>query len=319
MPAPVPANLPLRFAIPTPFPVGDVNAYYLPGRVPTLVDTGPRMPEAEAALRQALIDRPVGAVVVTHQHVDHAGLAPWLQRERGARVHVHSVEAPGLERWTIDAAAREADYEAGLLAAGVPPPERERMRYGGRKYDHWGEALRPDHQFRGGETLLLGDDEWKVVDAPGHTAGSFLLHAEGRGQTFSGDTLLEHITPNAVSVRASERGALIDYLATLKRLRERDWGLVLPGHGNPFTGARAVIDKGLLHAQRRQDRILRTIGATETTAWDLVGRLFPRLPHNEIFLAVSEILGHLEVLRKDSRLRVRRDAGTDHYRLNGQG
>lgn len=298
--------------------MGDVNAYYLPGRVPALVDTGPLTPEAESALWKGLGTWPVAAVVVTHQHVDHVGLAHRLQQVHHARIHVHLNEASALERWVEDQPLRERDYDAGLLAAGVPEDERERMRYGGRKYDHWCEPVRADATFSGGDWLELGDHRWEVVDAPGHTNGSFLLHNPDLGLTFSGDTLLEHITPNAVSVRESERGALVTYLETLRRIREREWGVVHPGHGRTFTQARAVIDRGLRHAERRQARILRLLDDQEVTSWQLVAKLFPRIPHNELFLAISEVLGHVEVLRRNGRLRVERRGGTDYCRADEQ-
>ncbi len=299
--------------IPTPFPVGAVNAYRLPGRRPALVDAGPRTSEAAAALLALLETNPVEVLVVTHDHVDHAGLARTLQRDHGVRVLVHRTEASPLRRWTTDAAAREADYEAGLRAAGVPSEQRERMRYGGRKYDAWGDAVEADETFAGGDRLLLGDSQFDVVDAPGHTAGSFLL-TDG-ADTFSGDTLLEHITPNAVSVRASERGALVDYVATLGRLHQRDWGTVHPGHGRPFQDAQDVIRKGLLHARRRQERVLRELRQGPSTAFEMVARLFPRLPKGELFLAVSEALGHLEYLRHDGRVRARSSLDVDRYEL----
>ncbi|MDR7561019.1 MAG: MBL fold metallo-hydrolase, partial [Armatimonadota bacterium] len=37
-----------RIELPTPFPVGPVNAYLLAGEPLTLVDAGPRTPQAQA-------------------------------------------------------------------------------------------------------------------------------------------------------------------------------------------------------------------------------------------------------------------------------
>jgi glyoxylase-like metal-dependent hydrolase (beta-lactamase superfamily II) len=288
-----------------------VNAYRIEGDRPVLVDAGPRTREAEEALRHHLSKEPVEILIVTHEHVDHAGLSRRLQEE-GVEVWLHKVAAEPLERWNEDAALREADYEAGLVAAAVPGHLVERMRYGGRKYDHWSEPVVADRTFSGGDRMELGGRTWTVTDAPGHTQGSFLL-SDGEF-TFSGDTLLERITPNAVSVRDSERRGLVSYLATLGGLLRSDWGLVLPGHGAPFRDAGTVIAKALRHAELRQARVLRELGPSGSTAWEAVERLFPNLPENQTFLAVSEILGHLEVLRTTGRVDIRRRDGTDHYR-----
>lgn len=310
---------PTRFAIPTPLPVGPVNAYYLPGKRPALVDAGPRDAAARRALEKSLADLPIDHVVVTHQHADHFGLVGWVQREKGAEVLVHAADADALRHWTTDAQRRERDYVEGYRSAGVPEAERERMRYGGRKYDDWAEPVEPDRLLRAGDRVEMGDQAWDVVDAPGHTPGSFLLHNPELRSTFSGDTLLEHITPNAVSVRASERGSLAVYWATLERLVETDWGRVHPGHGRPFQGSQAVIRKALVHARRHQARVLKLLEGGETTAYELVRRMFPHLAANQLFLAVSEALGHLEILRRNDRVGLRRRDGRDWYRvLHGQ-
>lgn len=302
-----------RWPIPTPFPVGPVNVYYLPGRHPSLVDAGPRTPEATAELERRLRGLPLERLVVTHHHVDHAGLARHLQRTRGVQVFVHAAEADMLAHWETHALERAHAYEAGLVAAAVPPEHLERLRRGRQKYDAWGETVEADATLHHGDHLDLGDATFKVVDAPGHTHGSFLLTEPGGGLTFSGDTLLERITPNAISVRESERNALVQYWTTLRRLREHDWGWIHPGHGTSFRDAAGVIDRALDLAARRRQRILQEIESGALTAYALVERLFPDLQHNQLFLAVSEIRGHLEALRQDGHLQVRPANGADYY------
>lgn len=297
--------------VPTPFPVGPVNAYRLEGAVPALIDAGPRTPEAEAALLGRLRGRRVEVLIATHEHVDHAGLARTLQRDHGVRLLLHRDEARALETWTSAADERERDYERGLRAAGVPGDLVERLRRAGRRYDLLQEAAVPDATFRGGDRIELGDRRYEVVDAPGHTAGSFLL-TDGE-VTFSGDTLLEHITPNAVSVRESERRALVRYLETLGRLRSRDWGLVHPGHGAAFRGADAVIERGLRHAAARQGKILRELALRPRTVYELVQVLFPVLGRGELFLGVSELRGHLEALVEAGRAVRTDEAGVHRY------
>lgn len=302
-----------RWAIPTPFPVGDVNAWYLPGRVPALIDPGPRTPEAWRALEPHLRDHPVAVVVFTHHHVDHAGLAHRLQRDHGVRVVAHEAEAEILAHWGARAQERERDYEAGLVRAAVPEHHRERMRYGGRRFDSYAEGVQADRRVRDGDTIALGDRDFEVVHAPGHTAGSTLLCAPDGAFTFSGDTLLERITPNALSVRASERSALPDYLASLERLARRDLGTILPGHGPTFHDAGKVISAGLRHAELRRARIVRLLAERADTAFGVAQRLFPALPDNQLFLAVSETLGHLECLRRDGRTSVDAAGPADVY------
>jgi glyoxylase-like metal-dependent hydrolase (beta-lactamase superfamily II) len=305
----------VHWGIPTPFPVGDVNAWYLPGRLPSLIDPGPKTPEAWDALERHLKKHPVKQVVFTHHHVDHAGLAARLQRDLGAEVAAHRLEADVLSHWGERAAERERDYEQGLVRAGVPSNLLERMRYGGRKFDSYAESVTVDRRLEEGDRIELGDAEFETIHVPGHTAGSAVFRRVDHQISFSGDTLLAKITPNALSVRASERNALPDYLATLARLRTEELGEVLPGHGERFSNPHDVIDAGLKHATIRQERILRLLGERPGTAFELAQRLFLRLPDQQQFLAVSETLGHLECLRRDGRVAVTTGDGADQYGL----
>lgn len=301
------------WGIPTPFPVGDVNCHFLDGKEPALVDPGPRTPEAWAALSKRLEGKRIRRLVFTHYHVDHAGLARRLQAEHGVEVAAHSVDGGVMAHWGDQADARVRDYAAGLTRAGVPPEQRERMRYGGIKVESLADPVKPDTLLEEGDHVRLGDQTFEVLHTPGHTAGSMLLRSAKRDGTFSGDTLLPHITPNALSVRASERGALPDYLATLRRLQHEELGTVLPGHGRAFRDASKVIRNALHHADVRQERIVRLLRERPGTAYEVARRLFLRLPDEQLFLAVSETLGHLEHLRLRGRVLVDTAAEADHY------
>src|SRR5579875_1124061 len=85
-------------SVPTPFPVGRVNAYLLAGDPPALIDCGPNSARALLALERALAEAGVGVeelgfLLLTHQHVDHLGLAEAVVERSGAKVIVY--ERPG--------------------------------------------------------------------------------------------------------------------------------------------------------------------------------------------------------------------------------
>jgi len=82
-----------RLAIPTPFQVGRVNAYLIEDSPLTLIDSGPNSAKALDELEQALAGlghkvEDIELLVVTHQHIDHFGLAAILARRSGARQRV---------------------------------------------------------------------------------------------------------------------------------------------------------------------------------------------------------------------------------------
>src|SRR5262245_49254100 len=103
-----------KLVIPTPFPVGPINVYLIPDDPITLIDTGPKTEEAIPALRVQLrnlgfIFKDIRRIILTHTHEDHCGLAGVLQRESGARVHVHEWESVNISP------QRGTRVNAGLL------------------------------------------------------------------------------------------------------------------------------------------------------------------------------------------------------------
>src|SRR3989449_9985013 len=73
-----------RLELPTPFPVGPVNAYLLTGDPLTLVDTGPKTVEAQTALERGVAEAGarlgnIRPALLTHGHPgyarNHAGVS----------------------------------------------------------------------------------------------------------------------------------------------------------------------------------------------------------------------------------------------------
>lgn len=63
---------------------GDGNwTWYIPGRIPTLIDAGTGEPRHLDAIAEALARARLAQVLVTHGHVDHASGAPALQERFG--------------------------------------------------------------------------------------------------------------------------------------------------------------------------------------------------------------------------------------------
>jgi glyoxylase-like metal-dependent hydrolase (beta-lactamase superfamily II) len=304
-----------RMPLPTPFQVGDVNTYLLRGSPLTLVDAGPRMEETEARLEAGL-----GAVgvavedlellVLTHQHDDHVGLAAELARRSGAEV----AGTAKLARYLGDLeASMEADddYAVALMRRhGVSPETIATLGEVSRAYRRFaGAAVRVGRILEPGGELDAGGRRWTVAERPGHSPTDTVLAADGL--LLAGDHLLEKISSNpiahvpvgvadpvALAASPDRPRTLLTYLASLQATAAADRGeLILPGHGDPFTGAAALVEKRAEMSERRAQKILRALEGPRTAAE--VGReLWRHVPVTQAYLVLSEVLGHLDLLEE---------------------
>ena len=123
----------IPLSIPTPFYVGDVNIYLIKEDPLTLIDVGPKTPEAAAALRaklgaNAIKFSDIRRIVLTHAHEDHCGLARQVRDEaKNADIYVHNWETGHLF-----GRLSQEHHKRLLLRSGVPEAIFAEMR---RQYD----------------------------------------------------------------------------------------------------------------------------------------------------------------------------------------
>ena len=125
---------------------------------------------------------------------------------------------------------------------------------------------------------------------------------------FPADHLLGHISSNPLITRptdgSSERPqALVTYLRSLEATREMDVELVLPGHGDPITDHRALIDGRFALHRRRAEKIHRLIAERPRTAYEIAQALWGNIAVTQAYLTLSEVLGHVDLLLNDGRVR----------------
>ncbi len=302
-----------RIGVPTPFTVGPVNAYLIRDDPVTLVDCGPLTPEAWDALLRGLrrAGVPPGRIerlVLTHPHHDHAGLARRVREASGCPVLAHPVDR---ERLLDAPGAWEAI--AGFLVevcrrAGVPPGLREALEQTMEGLRQYTEPLDGVEPLGEGDVLEGAGGPWQVLHTPGHARGALCLWHPSSGTLVSGDTLIPHISSNAILEPGADRfreHTLPQYLAALGRIRALGSRRVLPGHGDPMGPPDALIDERLAFHRARCREILSRVegGAGPVKPWDIARELFRGADPGYVFLAVSEVVGHLDLLARQGLVR----------------
>ena len=301
-----------RIPLPTPFRIGDVNVWLLRGAPLTLVDAGPLMDESEARLEDGLAALGVAIedlelIVLTHQHDDHVGLAGELRRRSGAEVAATAQLAAYLADVEASMDADDAYALALMRRHGVT--ERTVQTLGGisRAFRRFVADAPVDRVIGDGSELLAGERTWRVHERPGHSPTDTVLAAGGL--LLAGDHLLEKISSNPIAhvpIGARDPAALAAspdrprtleiYADSLRATAAADRGeLVLPGHGEPFTGAAALVEKRLGMHERRAEKILAALTRPRSAA-DVGRDLWRHVPVTQAYLVLSEVLGHLELL-----------------------
>jgi glyoxylase-like metal-dependent hydrolase (beta-lactamase superfamily II) len=318
-----------RLRIPTPFAVGRVNCYLIEDRPLTLVDTGPNSGKALDELEHQLRDLgrtidELELLVITHQHIDHLGLAEIVAERSGAEVAAIDVAVPFIENFGSDS-ERDDELAADLmLRAGIPEDVVQALRSVSNSFRAWGSRARVTRPLRDGETLELGDRRLEVQHRPGHSPSDTLFWDADRRILLAADHLIAHISSNPLLTRpldgSGERPqALVDYIESLRRTRELPAEIVLPGHGEPITDHVALIDERFALHRRRAMKIERMIAEQPRSPYEIAQELWGNVAVTQAYLTLSEVVGHVDLLINAGRVREEDQGGIIRYAAAGGG
>jgi glyoxylase-like metal-dependent hydrolase (beta-lactamase superfamily II) len=316
-----------RLRIPTPFAVGRVNCYLLDGEPLTLIDTGPNsgksldeMERQLASLGHAIED--LELIVISHQHIDHTGLVEILAGRSGADVAAIDVVVDFLANY-VDDAERDDQFAAGLMIRyGIPEEMVIALRSVSRSFRAWGASATVSRPLHDREQLRIGSRSLEVFHRPGHSPSDTVFWDADRRILIAADHLLGHISSNPLMSRpldgSNERPqALVTYIASLGRTRELPAELVLPGHGEPVTDHRTLIDERLALHDRRASKIHALIAERPKTAFEIAQELWGNVAVTQAFLTLSEVVGHVDLLINAGRVREVADGEVVRFEVAG--
>ena len=82
-----------------------------------------------------------------------------------------------------------------------------------------------------------------------------------------------------------------------------DQKLIAPGHGSIIGNPYSRIEQMKLHHERRSEKIIKLIGNSQLSGWEVVSLLFPRkLDALNLRLAFQETMAHLKYLENNGKV-----------------
>jgi len=312
----------IQITLPMPFMLRSVHVYLVEGTSGWLmIDSGFPTEEAQEILERELTrliggpDR-VEAVVITHFHPDHSGLAGWLQDVAGTKVYIHRRDGLRLERMMQNGGGESGD-DADMLHAMAQKVgfsfETMRSEMLGTRH-----LIQSPTLVDGGEVLAAGGRRLELVWTPGHTEGHLCVYDRDASILFTGDHLLARITPHVGLYSSSLRNPLHEFEESLELVRELNPAIALPAHEaavlDPAKRALELIEH---HRTRRQEVLDLTIRGARSTA-DIAAILFKgREGGIHQYMAYSETAVHLEALVAEGLLVRQELDGEFIYRTAG--
>ncbi|MDG4647534.1 MBL fold metallo-hydrolase [Roseibacterium sp. SDUM158017] len=252
---------------PSPMTLHGTNTYILGRGEVAVIDPGP--PDAghlRAILASLGPGERVGAILVTHSHLDHSPLARPLAEATGAPVLAAGPSEFG-----------RSPVMAALAASGGVG--------GGEGVDR---DFTPDRRIAEGERLEGGWGRIEVLATPGHMANH--LSFAWRGALFPGDTVMGWST----SLVSPPDGDMTAFMATLEALSRRDDRIHYPGHGAPVRDPAARVAELLAHRRAREALILDVLAANgPCTAEELARAIYTDVDPALLPAAARNVLAHL--------------------------
>lgn len=284
-----------RIDVPNPYFEGSNSVYLIKSDPLTLIDSGVATDTAYGHLVQGLhaigiAPNDIERVVLTHKHIDHIGNAWRFQRNGKAQIYIHASETTNLS--DVDPAGKRFASLVRARMAEWRVPVEAQPRGIETQLPQWRlEACQPTALT---SQLSMAGEPLQIIHTPGHTMGSVIL--KFGDAIFSGDHVLETISPNIGGGDMQSSGMLVRFLESLKKSAEFGDVEVYPGHGEPFRGLPQRCEELLAHHQRRLDETLLAVAEHPRSVFEVATQLFGRLRQFHVVLGCAEAHAHLEYL-----------------------
>ena len=245
---------------PGPFTFTGSGTYVVGRGEVAVIDPGPADEAHIEALLAALGGERIGHILITHTHRDHCGGAGLLARRAGAPTYGFAPHGSPAADGAKDAVEEGADLD-----------------------------FVPDIRLGDGEQVKGPGWTIAAIHTPGHTANHLCFALKQEAAALTGD----HVMAWSTTVIVPPEGDMEDYLASLEKLRARNFAILWPTHGPPLRRPQAYIETLVAHRLAREDAILQCLAEGVDRSPAIVERLYADVPKALHAAAARSVHAHL--------------------------
>ncbi|MBC7769412.1 MAG: MBL fold metallo-hydrolase [Phycisphaerales bacterium] len=244
---------------PGPFTFRGTGVYIIGRGDVAIIDPGPDDAAHIEALLRAVEGERVTHIFVTHRHMDHSPAAHPLAERTGAKVYSSTI------------APKPSDCDEIRLEAGDD------------------QLFTPDIDVKDRDRFSGPGWTIEAVFTPGHTTNHMAYALVEENALFPGD----HIMGWSTTVIGPPDGDMSDYLASLEKVRDRDFSTLWPTHGPPVREVRPFVQAFIDHRLEREAQILAQMHAGKHSIKDMVSVIYADVDKRLHPAACHSVLAHM--------------------------
>ena len=183
-------------------------------------------------------DKPVKAIIYTHNHLDHVGGATIFYDEFKPEIYAQENITYNLDN--ITTTIRPIIFERSARQFGIPLPENEIIHQGIGGFLEINSSsvlgiVRPSILFDDKLTLEIDNLTFELVHVPGETDDHLYVYIPEKEAVMVGDNFYRSFA-NLYAIRGTKFRNPMEWVRSLDKIRTLDAMYLVPSHSRPISG-----------------------------------------------------------------------------------
>ncbi len=200
------------------------------------------------------------ALIISHYHLDHCGLALRMQNMLSIPVYLHERDREILlffKKYVEHYPERIKEF---YCSYGVPTNIMENITEELQVYKALILGPTDTLPLKEGDRFEIEEGYLEVIYTPGHTPGHISLFFPERNILFGADLILEDEWPHGgIYPHTARYNPIKDYLKSLEKIKDLKPEIIIPSHKNPIYEPEKRIDEAIGFMKRKIEEIYETL------------------------------------------------------------